>query len=213
MEYETQKKTLNVSSDHVERMIQKLPDMDIEETLGLWRNAAEKSADDQSEEMRAHAKILIEAINDEWGRRGEARFSDDEYFRWPSTDASVGSGRLETKNWEEEGVLSYMGYHVGIAEGKHEKMRRQLLLAVFSSTLPPVFHPKYLAEWDKPERATRLQKMAESIASFARNAKRRSDARMAISIREWEADLQFMYDKLYVGKFRFAWPTTSSTAA
>ena len=44
--------------------------------------------------------------------------------------------------------------------------------------LPPIESPSYMKEWAIPGSATRLKKMANSIASFARQAKRRRNADM-----------------------------------
>ena len=63
-------------------------------------------------------------------------------------------------------------------------------------------------EWGMPYSPKRLQKMANSIASFARNAKRRHDTKMDNAISEWETDLRFLYEKFYVGRFGFGWPST-----
>jgi hypothetical protein len=51
--------------------------------------------------------------------------------------------------------------------------------------------------------------MAETIASFVRNAKRRRDAHMGSAIKDWEADLEFLYFGYYVDRFHFAWPSGS----
>jgi hypothetical protein len=48
--------------------------------------------------------------------------------------------------------------------------------------------------------------MAESIASFARSAKRRDADTLAHAIGDWENDLQHLYHTYYVGRFGFAWP-------
>ena len=51
--------------------------------------------------------------------------------------------------------------------------------------------------------------MAESIAAFARNAKRRRQINLNDAIGEWEADLEFLYEEYYVGHFHFAWPAST----
>jgi hypothetical protein len=48
--------------------------------------------------------------------------------------------------------------------------------------------------------------MAESIASFARSAKRRDAAGLMHAIADWENDLRHLYDTYYMGRFGFAWP-------
>jgi hypothetical protein len=68
--------------------------------------------------------------------------------------------------------------------------------------------PEHMREWGKPSSATRLKKIAENIASFVRNAKRRNDGRLDDAIKDWESDFNFLYRKYYVGEFHFAYPTT-----
>jgi hypothetical protein len=79
---------------------------------------------------------------------------------------------------------------------------------IFVSHLPPVFPADYLQGWGQPGSALRLQKMAESIAAFARNAKRNESVDLADAITDWEDDLQYLYETYYVGHFHFAWPTS-----
>jgi len=50
--------------------------------------------------------------------------------------------------------------------------------------------------------------MAESIAAFARNAKRQQSKPMQDAVKAWEQDLRFLYNKFYVGHFGFGWPTS-----
>jgi hypothetical protein len=66
-------------------------------------------------------------------------------------------------------------------------------------------------EWGADRSARRLRKMAECIASFTKNAKRREDESYDDAIREWESDLQYLYDRYYIGKFHFdfVWPSNS----
>ena len=78
---------------------------------------------------------------------------------------------------------------------------------VFEGALPPVFPPDYMDAWNLPGSAARLKKLAETIAAMARLFKRRHDSRFDDAISDWEADLQFLYDEFYLGRFGFAWPT------
>ena len=72
--------------------------------------------------------------------------------------------------------------------------------------LPPVVSPAYVAEWGAPESSMRLRKMAESIAAFARNLKRREKPEFEKAVSDWESDLRFLHRELYFGKFGFGWP-------
>jgi hypothetical protein len=56
--------------------------------------------------------------------------------------------------------------------------------------------------------SVRLQKLANCIASFARNAKRRCYASMELAITEWEEDLAYLKDKYYRPVDGYNWPDT-----
>lgn len=191
------------------KVLEKLPSMEVSKIMQLWRNAVEILADKKQEEKHDRARAVIEAINDEWLRRTSERGTSEEYFPWPSTEANPGGGTLATHGWPPEGMLDFVGYHVGSTKGIPSRLRRQILLEIFHGVLPPAFPQTYLAEWGKPGSVGRLQKLAETIAALTRNAKRRRDHSLGVAIDEWEADLEFLYEDFYVGKFHFGWPTTS----
>jgi hypothetical protein len=100
-----------------------------------------------------------------------------------------------------------MEYRVGSTNGASTRIRRALLAEIFTGHLPPVFPSDYLNEWGQPGTAARLQKMAETIAAFTRNAKRKRTVGMGDAIRDWEDDLRFLYESYYVRHFHFAWPS------
>jgi hypothetical protein len=104
-------------------------------------------------------------------------------------------------------MLSYLDYRVG-RNGEVGSMRHGILGRVFEGPLPPVFPPDYMSSWGAPKSAARLRKLAESIAAFTRNAKRRRDFKMDDAIADWESDLSFLYEHYYLGRFSFAWPLT-----
>jgi hypothetical protein len=157
--------------------------------------------------LRDAPRRLTDAISREWERRLRNPKPDD-YFKWPSTVAEGGDGGLVGQNWPAAGLLKVMGYTVGSTDGKPDDLRHAILVEVFSGHLPPVHSPAYMNEWGMPKTAARLRKMAESIAAFTRNAKRRG-APMDHAIYDWEHDLRFLYDKYYVGHFGFGWPSTT----
>jgi hypothetical protein len=64
----------------------------------------------------------------------------------------------------------------------------------------------YMAEWGTPSSATQRRKMEESIAAFTRNAKRRAFPKLAVTITEWEGDLEYLRKVYYVGRYDFNWP-------
>lgn len=131
----------------------------------------------------------------------------DTYFSWPDTFAEGGDGSLDGGYFEyESGLLGFMGYHVGRTNGLPDSDRRRLLDDVFLGALPLVNSVEYMEGWGGPACSLRLQKIAESIASFTRSAKRRRNPVMAVAIGEWESDLEYLKRKYYVGKFGFGWP-------
>ncbi|WP_429018031.1 hypothetical protein, partial [Aeromonas veronii] len=56
-----------------------------------------------------------------------------------------------------------------------------------------------------PKSTTRLQKMANSLASFARNAQR-SPHDTSVAVKEWKEDLDYLYHTFYQQWHRFPWP-------
>jgi len=129
-------------------------------------------------------------------------------FEWPSTDAQEGDGSLDSGVFRHSsGLLRYMDYKVGV-NGYRDRDRRDVLKRVYEEKLPNVNSAAYMAEWGQPKSSQRLQKMADSIASFVRNAKRQSFNDLSMAIDEWESDLAFLKQKYYIGHYDFVWPRT-----
>jgi hypothetical protein len=192
----------------IARLLDSLPRMDLAETFQLWHNCLDTLGDLDRAFRHADARRVLDAIGQEWLRRRLDPVNPDDYFAWPSTDAKAGRHGIDTKGWLPEGMLQAMGYKVGKTEGLAFGQRKLILAEIFKGPLPPLFPRRYLDEWDAPGTALRLRKLAETIASLTRNAKRRRDARMETAIQHWEQDLRFLYEKFYVGAFKFAWPDT-----
>jgi hypothetical protein len=199
-----------VVSPAAARIIDRLPRMRISETVNAWRNAIKILADDSKAARHANANELIRIIREEWVRRRTNPLAADDFFEWPSTEADYGIGGLDTQDWEKMGALQFMGYKVGHTEGEPERVRERILGEVFGGPIPPVFPDLYLDEWGNPSSAARLRKMAEAIAAFTRNAKRKRGSRMQAAIKDWERDLEFLYNEYYAGQFGFAWPDSTS---
>lgn len=177
--------------------------------MRLWNNAARLSKDKKTTKNGApnDAVIVLQEIEKEWKRRGAKPPKPEDFFEWPKSDAAGGDGRLSASGWVTEGVLSYMGYRVGNTNGLSSDIRRRILELIFEGELPPVFEPQYLREWGKPSSATRLKKMAETLAALSRNAKRKKSAQMRSAIKSWDQDLNFLYENFYIDRFQFAWPS------
>lgn len=133
--------------------------------------------------------------------------SIDGFFKWPETNANIGDGSIDVTEWHKLGVLKVLRYQVG-HDGEPKGVRERILSEVFRTHIPPVFPAGYMSEWSGPQSVPRLQKTAESIAAFVRNAKRRRDSKMLEAISDWESDLRYLYVEYYVGRYHFDWPST-----
>ena len=168
----------------------------------MWQNAHRVIRDPSKAQLHTAARRLIDDIHAEW--RQSWRVADG--FEWPTTDAAPGHRALNTETWIKEGLFSEMGYRVGQGGVGSRREREAILSGVFECVVPPIVHPDYAVQWGQPSTSKRLQKMAESIASFVRNAKRQTHANLRSAIKDWEEDLEFLYYDYYVDRFHFAWP-------
>lgn len=129
-------------------------------------------------------------------------------FAWPSTEAEPTNNDSPIFiDAPSTGLLSYLGYRVGV-NGLNPEERCGLLDTVYTHRLPQLNSVEYMNDWATPRTAQRLRKMADSIAAFARNAKRQQNA-YEQAIADWDDDLHYLYTKYYVGQFDFYWPNTT----
>jgi hypothetical protein len=185
------------------------PGISVRNMMTMFQNRARVLSDPSRSAMHDRARRLIAAINSEWLHRRGTRIREDQYFIWQSTNTRKGhGGGLDSEAWIKEGLLQFMGYQVGMENKASQAWRERLLGEIFACHTLPVFPDDYIQEWSAPSSVGRLRKMAETLASLTRNARRRRDARMDSAIKDWESDLEFLYYEYYVGKFNFAWPTT-----
>ncbi|MBD1823447.1 hypothetical protein H6F51_13240 [Cyanobacteria bacterium FACHB-DQ100] len=139
---------------------------------------------------------------------------DTKTFVWPTTTATVkvGSKNLSEDVFKyEEGLLKLYGYKVGV-NGLPENQRRQILDDIFLHSLPSIDNVAYLSEWGQLGTAKRLKKLADSIAAFTRNARRRNAGAFDKAIRDWEADLAYLKRTYYDERFSFQWPRTNTAS-
>ena len=135
----------------------------------------------------------------------------DEAFQWPKTEATPGEKALGPTDWPQIGMMKFLGYSVGV-NGETKITRQRILSDLFQKVnLPKVDSQAYVDEWGAPESGARLRKMAQSIASFCRGARRRDEYAMSLAIDEWEEDLAWLKTTYYDGKFdrQFQWPETT----
>jgi hypothetical protein len=167
-----------------------------------------------------NASVLIEVFMELEFRRPRKRPSElrrrilnrlselsAEFFRWPTTLAPSGDNILTTLGWPRKGLLSYLGYHVG-KTGPPTTTRREILDEAYNNTLPTVNNTVYMADWGAPRSGPRLEKIAESIAAFCRNRKRKDGLLQSVAIADWESDLAYLKSKYYDGVYDFHWPRT-----
>lgn len=198
--------TQAVASADVSRLLQTIPTLPPERLIVLWSNAVKVLATPSKAAEHERATKVIEAVETAWDALDKTK---DEEFAWPTTEARASSGTSTVPELRSEGMLSYLEYRVGKTAGLPAVVRHSILARVFEGKLPRVFDAEYMRGWGSPGSAQRLRKMAESLAAFARNAKRSDEDRLDEAIRQWEQDLEFLHDRYYVGRFGFGWPTTS----
>lgn len=145
---------------------------------------------------------LRDKISETW--RHQAKL--DKWFPWPTTSAPRGTGGLNKIGWTERGMLDYLGYHVGNTQPTPQRERELILEYTFECHLPPLNGHSYYVEWAKPQTPQRLKKLANTLAAFTRNAKRRESPSLTTAIDDWEHDLQFLRERYYENLF--CWPGT-----
>lgn len=192
----------------IARLILGLPDRSLDELQRQWSNVIGKV--DAAGPTAASPFIAFRAaLIAEWARRLTIAEADPRAFPWPTTKAPKGKRGLDSGDWHLIGMLSYLGYRVGATAGVSEGIRRQILDLCFDGPLPPINGIAYMRAWGAPGSTMRLGKLANELASFARNGKRKRSANLATAVTDWEADLNHLYRQYYVGKFRFTWPRVS----
>ena len=136
-------------------------------------------------------------------------------FLWPDTDAPLGLGKIDPDVFlHERSPLKAMGYSVGM-KGPADKDRQAILDLAYQGVIPPVNSAEYMLRWGQPQTSSRLERMANLIASSTRNRKRRKDAPSQLAIDEWERDLAYLKKTYYDGHYDagttfFPWPNTDS---
>ena len=103
------------------------------------------------------------------------------------------------------GMLAFLGYHVG-QNGVRTEDQRAILDFAYTEHLPLVKNADYMQRWNTPSSARWLQQIAESLAAFCRNDKRKHPS--ALCIVDWEADLEYLRANYYTGRYDFSWPST-----
>ncbi len=174
-----------------------------------YANAQRMLEEPDDGHSHAKAQSVLEALDVEFRKRVSAGHDRDEWFRWPETVVSHGNGTMEKVKMHPDGMLAHLGYHVGRTKGEPSTYRQFTLRRIFERALPAAFDKAHMDEWGPEGSSHRLRKMAECIANFTKNAKRKRSDSYDDAILEWEQDLQYLHDNYYVGKFSFGWPSTA----
>lgn len=199
-------KTVNID---ISRAIRDIRSIEAQKLIITWENA-HRILDRGKKVDRRQVQAALNKIEAEWSRRNSSGLPS-EYFKWPTIEVRQSHGNMELADTKTEGLLSKMNYHVGVSQGLPELSRRRILAKIFETPLSvdiPVAEKKL---WGKENTGIRLRKIAYTIAALVRNAKRRDRTALEVAIKEWEADLRFLYDNYYVNRFDFPWPSTLST--
>jgi len=144
--------------------------------------------------------------------KAEIFLQTSSYFKWPDTIAlpsSAPDAVITERDWPQEGMLKHKGYSVGSSSNVTRWKRQIILRDVYENPLPNVMDSDYMAQWGRPQSAKRLKKMAESLAAFTKNAKRkRSQGNFDVAIADWEEDLAWLKEEFYDGVYNriFPWP-------
>ena len=133
---------------------------------------------------------------------------------WPSVRVVPNNSSKDSNSLDldvpRKGLLHFMGYRVGKTSTLTTVERRAILDNVFKNEIRiGGLSPHYIAEWGQPRSRQRLEKIANSIAAFSRNAQKRRNPSMSQAVADWEDDLQYLWQRYYVPLgFQFQWPYT-----
>ena len=129
---------------------------------------------------------------------------------WPAEAMKTAAVALANEQFTyTKGVLSFLGYRVGVNSKLTAETRRRILAYALLGPLPQVNDRHYMREWGRPKTSARLRKLANVLAAFARNARRRNSPSWQQAIEEWEQDLAFLKRRYYDRRnFDWKWPQT-----
>lgn len=154
------------------KILEKIGQMDDNSLARLLGNAQNLLLKDPE---HADAKAVIEAVQDEWGRR-----------------LNLFERGLYKATSPKHGVLSVVGYKVG-KDGAPERQRHAKLDFIMTGVLPPVSSPAYMAEWGSPNSRQRYQKLHRVIRVLASGNIKLPN--MELAVQHWEDDLKYLEQK------------------
>lgn len=133
-------------------------------------------------------------------QKGRKKSKNLEGFPWVSTEVGFGFEKLDTSGWKKDDLLSKLGYKTGQYSNSDPETRRKILYKAYEEDIPKKIAVLFedIESWGERKSATRLRKIAESIALVVRNHKMHSYD-YSISIFERESDLADLREKYYDG--------------
>ena len=93
----------------------------------------------------------------------------------------------EPMDLPEIGMLSVMGYHVGVTKGKTDEVRIDIMKSIIKGPLPFVGSIQYMNEWgkDKKERFRKLRNVLWGLRA-------KSSTEMEEAIKDWTHDIEWL---------------------
>ncbi len=146
----------------------------------------------------------------EIGARIDELFQEDESFAWPSTAAAPGTNSELDNYREATSLLSILGYRTGEKarkEGLIESKRHRILREIYELSITHDIqqHLPDADEWGGPKTSTRLRRMVYCSAESTKDMKRKRSGDYQTAIDQREADLEWMKETFYIGRYEKYW--------
>ena len=162
-----------------EKLILKLPSLDDNELLRLYKNCW--SEIDRDSSRVEDARKLIIAVHAVWNERMKA--------------AKHGQYKATTP---EEGMLKALDHKVG-NQGEPPHVRRKVLAFIMTERLPFVGSPAYMMQWGEPRSSERYNKLRQVLHNL--HLKSMNIDRLEKASREWMEDRDWLIRQWNEGKF------------
>jgi hypothetical protein len=151
--------------------------------------------------LRGLRDLLVSKPACEEATKTIIKLADNWAWEWPTTrifETTRHGIDFSESPWQ--GVLAKFHYFVGHQKnGLNEEQRRVILDIVFRIEFPDLGLPqKHIKQWGVPDSSGRLQKLAESLAAFCRNAKKQPNrGSYGLAIHQWNVDLDYLKKSIY----------------
>jgi hypothetical protein len=170
--------------DHTATQI--VPDWNFETLVSSWHESL-------LDTNMARGIENLSAIEDEWRYR-EIDINLEAECPWEGL----------TDN-PSQGLLSVLGYHVGITQSQPPKLRHKILQRIVVAELPIVYSQSYMLEWGKPNSLKRKAKTISTISRFIEQKSTYKVYGQAVEI--WMQDLRVIEGILHPNHSNFYFNT------